>query len=368
MKQGKTLVELAQELTRIKNEAKDFVAPVEKVEMVVASEALTERPQPAEPNLMVRTESGAQFFRPSDWAHSQIAQYADIPQQYYRRIQSENPQLLAKAVNHGLSRAPKTDARMLRTVGGNLRAFLSSRYRRLDSHDLLDTVLPTLIDHGFEIISSELTERRLYVKAVTPRVQADVKPGDTLQAGIIISSSDVGAGSVRVEPLLYRLVCTNGLITNAAIRKFHIGRDQSEGHVRELLTDETLRITDEAFWAQVRDVVVGSLREDVFQKQVDLLRVAANEPIKNFDIPRVVELSMKAIGITGEKTKQSIIAQLANGADGAGLNKWGLINAVTASAREDHVSYDEAVDIERAASKILELPKSQWSQIAATAA
>ena len=46
-----------------------------------------------------------------------------------------------------------------------------------------------------------------------------VKVGDAVQAGIAISNSEVGQGSLRVEALDYRLVRTNGMIRETAVRK-----------------------------------------------------------------------------------------------------------------------------------------------------
>src|SRR5690606_16795201 len=133
-------------------------------------------------------------------------------------------------------------------------------------------------------------------------------PGDTVQYGLVISNSDVGAGSVRVEPLVYRLVCKNGLISNTAIKRFHVGRNQAENDVLELLSEDTKQLNEHAFWATVRDVTLSSLSEEQFKRQVDRLRVAANEKIENYDIPRVIELAMKATGTTGEKIGQNMVA------------------------------------------------------------
>jgi hypothetical protein len=36
----------------------------------------------------------------------------------------------------------------------------------------------------------------MYIKAICPRIQAEVKKGDIVQAGIAISNSEVGMGSV----------------------------------------------------------------------------------------------------------------------------------------------------------------------------
>jgi hypothetical protein len=57
-------------------------------------------------------------------------------------------------------------------------------------------------------LSCDVTESRFYLKAVTDRVQGEVKQGDAIQAGLVVSNSEVGQGSLRVEALDSRLVCT----------------------------------------------------------------------------------------------------------------------------------------------------------------
>jgi Domain of unknown function (DUF932) len=365
MKQGKSIVELAKELERVKVAAKDFVVPTEKlVAKVVEAE---------KPKLALTFQNGKEHsFGLNSWSSSQLAGYTDIPKNYFDRIADENPALAAENVNHGLERIAKAarkeaknESRLVRTIDGHVRGLMSSRYRILDAHDMLETVFPVIQSKGMEVVSSEVTERRLFIKALSPKLTAEVKKGDVVQYGLLISTSDVGAGSVRVEPFLFRLVCLNGMISNTAIRKFHVGRNQAEDDIRELLSDKTRDLEDAAFWASVRDVTLSSMKPENFEAQVDRLRVAANLEIKNFDLPRVVELTMRATGLTGEGKKNSILAALASGNEGAGLTQWGLINSITRAAQDDAVTYEDSIEMERAAGQILELPKAQWSTIAA---
>lgn len=371
MKQGKTLVQLAQELERLSKTARDFLVPVEKLEMQVQPTSGIGPADTAAPGRPVLTfQNGDSHHLPlSGWAHNQLASYTEIPSAYYDRIRSTSPELLARNVNHGLALAKKSEgkrpeARMLRTADGQVRAFLSSKYRRLDSIDLLEAVLPQLIGGEFEVKSAELTERRMYLKALTPKITADVRPGDAVQFGITISSSDVGSGAIKVEPLIYRLVCSNGMISASAIRKSHIGRDMAGDEISELLTDATKELSDQAFYAQIRDVVTAHMRPEIFEREVNRLREAAGLKITNFDLQEVVELTSKRVGITGEATKKSMVAYLANGADGAGLTQWGLVNAFTWAAQQDHVDYDQSIELERAGAKVLELPRKEWTRIA----
>lgn len=416
MKTGKSLVEMAQELTNLKENARDFSAPISKVTMEVtlaeppakttapapliaaaaetidsaklmdeiianterarkdreafqAAKAAEKDERPARHAVVsLETNGGTapRVFFPTNWAHGQIAAFCDIPRGYYDRLGLQNPDLLAMNVNHGLTMAGGN--RMLRTVGGTLRALVSTKYRRLDSYDLLEAVLPTIMKSEMKVVSSELTDMRLYIKALSDKITGEVKVGDTVQFGLVVSSSDVGAGAVRVEPLIYRLACSNGMIMQSAIKTRHVGRNQAEDDVYELLTDKTKELTDAAFWAQVRDVVVASMRPEVFNRQLETLRAAANDQIRNFDLPEVVELTSRAVGITGEGTKQGILSYLANGADGAGLTRWGLANAITAAAQDEAISYDESVELERKGAAVIDLPRKEWQKIAEAAA
>lgn len=361
MKQGKSLVQLAQTLEDIRQNSKDFLVPAAKLTMTEDSK--------------IQFVNGKDHqFTPNQHAHAQIAAYADVPKSYYDRLKLENPALLAKNVNHGFGknsndvrRDGKAETRMIRTHREQVRAVLSSSYRRLDSFDMCQSVLPVLADKGMEVVSSELTDTRLYLKALSPRITAEVKKGDAVQYGLVISNSDVGSGSVRVEPLIFRLVCANGLIANTTVRKFHVGKNMAGDDITELLAPETLNITDQAFWMQVRDVVLASMRPENFERQIERLRQAAGQPIKNFDIPEVVELAMKSVGVSGEGVKNNIISYLANGADGAGMNKWGLANGFTYAAQDNEVNYDQSIELERAGSKIIDLSANQWRRIAETA-
>lgn len=372
MKSGKSLVELAQEVQRINQTKRDFVVPVAGM----TAEVLPEEKQGEVPKVGIAFQNGERHSFPMNpWSAGQLAGFTDIPKAYFDRIAVENPALLADNINHGFRRVEtaakvegKNASRLVRTLDGHVRGLLSSRYRILDMHDMLDAVLPIVLDKGMEVVSSEVTDRRLYLKCLSPKLQTEVKKGDVVQHGLVISTSDVGAGSVRVEPLIWRLVCLNGMISSTAFRKYHVGRNQAEEEVRELFTDKTREMADNAFWSGVKDVVLASLKRENFEQEVDRLRIAANEPIKNVDPLRVVELTMKATGVTGEAKKNSIVAALATGNEGAGYTQWGLINAFTRAAHSDDFSYEESIELERAAGGILTLPKSQWNVIAAKAA
>lgn len=357
MRSGKTLEQLSAELIRIRDTAADFIVPSGKMQAVARGGAVA---------IQFNVGGELKTLDLNKWSNQQMAMYAEIPKQYYDRILAEQPSLLVDNINHGLTKQAG-DKRMVRAYGDGVRGLVSSKFRRLDSHDLVENVMPAMIEGGLQVVSSEITDKRMYLRALSPRLLADVKVGDTVQYGIQISNSDVGAGSLKVEPLLFRLVCQNGMITQHAFRKFHAGRSMAAGDDSiELLTDSTLRLGEAAFWAEVRDIVNGAMKPEVFAAEMDKMRAAATQQITNFNLEEVVEATCKKLGIgLNLNARQGVLENLASGADGAGLTKWGLANAFTYVAeREGTITFDESVELERAGGQIIELNAADWRQVA----
>ena len=350
MKTGKTLTELAAEITRQAESKRDFIAPSGQLTMVI------EREQGAPVTAMSIGTQGV--FGINEIAHEQIATRLGVPNKYYERMNVEAPELLATNVNHWLH--TKNEKRMVRTLDGKQRAFLSDRYRALDYFDTAETVLPIIQEMGCRVESAELTERRLYVKAVTERMTFEVKKGDVVQAGIVISNSEVGLGSVKVEPMIFRLVCLNGMIAaDASIRKYHVGRGHDAGDLaEEFFRSETRVADDRAFWMKCQDVVRGAFNKEVFERLAQRMTDATKDAIEA-DVVDVVEVVQKQFQLT-DKERSGVLTSLIKNGD---LSRYGLLNAMTQAAQSVD-SYDRSTEMERMGGQILELPKRDWELIA----
>ncbi|MCL6611207.1 MAG: DUF945 domain-containing protein [Peptococcaceae bacterium] len=349
MKQGKSLQELAREIERQANAKRDYIANTKLLEMVNDGRGMA--------------VSGVGNFGINELTHRQIADRVGIPAKYYDRMRQEAPILLTDNVNYWFQNKPED--RMIRTLDGNVRAFLSSRYKRLDNYELMEAVLPVLADiPQLEIKSCEITETRLYLKAVTRRIEAEIRLGDVVNAGIVITNSEVGLGAFKVEPLVYRLVCENGMIAaDHSLQKYHVGRRISaeESAAMELYSDETLMADDRAFWLKARDIVKGALTETTFRNIVDGMREAAGHKITGDPHKAVLELSNR-YGLTKDDSG-GILRHLIEGGD---LSKLGLINAVTRHS-QDEQNYDRATELERLGGKVLMLNGRDWKAIAEAA-
>jgi len=353
MKSGRTLVDLAQELERQLNSKKDFVVP--------SSLLQSKTDESGGLQVIVDSNRGG-IYGVTELARRQLAEKLKIPFVYFERMRTEQPVLLDQNVNTWL--ATDDDRRMVRTLDGRMRALLSERYRRLDNYDLAENVLPMLQklpDARFE--SVELTETRLYLKVVTPRLQYEMAPGDVVQAGIVVTNSEVGCGTLSVQPLIYRLVCRNGLIAaDHALRKTHVGRAvQSEADGISIFRDDTLAADDKAFFLKVRDVVEAAVSEATFRQIAQRMQSTLHIKLTG-DPVKAVEVLANRYSLN-EPERVGVLRHLIAGGD---LSGYGMVNAVTHAA-EDVPDYDRATEFEALGGKLIELPPSDWKQIAEAA-
>lgn len=350
MKSGKTLVQLAQELERQATAKRDFTADTRNLEMLPSGE------------LQIEGET-VETFPTTDHAQRQIAQRVNIPAKYFNRMREEAPELMAQNVNHWFQ--ANQERRMIRTLDGKARAFLSNRYRRLDNFELAESVLPVLgeMGSGIKIASCEVTDKRLYLKVINERLQLDVKVGDPVQAGIVISNSEIGMGALTVEPLIFRLVCTNGMIAkDFRTRRNHVGRASTEEATYELFSDATLKADDRAFYMKVQDTVRAAVNMTTFSTIVNQMRESTERKIEGHPA-KTVELTAKEYSLTNDESS-GVLSHLIQGGD---LSAYGLLNAITRTS-QDVDSYDRATELERIGSEVLTMPAGKWKTLATATA
>lgn len=360
MKTGLTLEQMAKELQR-RHEAKhDYIADTRALRMAIGNFGEV-------PSISVNLElpSGVVSATEGEVWQEQICGHYRIPREYAGRIRTQYPELYTRTFNthfHDDARPAAERARMVRTLDGKARAFLSSRYRPLDNFELAEAVLPQLMElPGVMVESTQFTERRFYLKAVVHSTKAEVRKGDEVASGIVVSNSEVGAGSLQVQNFIDRLWCLNGAIfTTYGAKKFHTGKRavEEEDGAYELYSDSTRALDDKAFFSKLRDIVKGVLDPRVFQGIVTKMQEAAGERIESKDIPAVVEVTAQHFGYT-ETTKAGILAHLIAGGD---MTRYGLMNAITRQS-QDEEDYERATQLEMDGATIIELPRQDWKRI-----
>jgi len=409
MRQGRTIEELAQEIVRQEAAKKDFVGDTRNMKMRVrevgeandlddllakpmASRAVKEGEKGNE--LVLGWGNGEKHEMPLiDIAHGQIRDRLKIPAKYYARLLQDHPDLLATNVNALLEREP--EKRMLRTLDGTLRGYMSDKFRIFDHAPMFEAIFPALQRLGVKVVSAEVTDRRLYLKFLAPAIKIDapdlmppnvkidphgdaMTPGAVIRsgefagykaseivAGGVISNSENGFGRMRVDRLQFFLRCLNGWIDATVMARTHVGRSTAAEGIdcSEFFTDETRLLDDAAVFSKLRDTVNGMFTMESLQGWVDTARAAKADKIED---PRMVTEVVEVVGnrlALNEGQRRGVLASLIEDGD---LSRWGVSNAITAMSQtvED---YDAATDLEAEGGKVVRMKKTDWTGILAEA-
>lgn len=359
MKAGLSIQQLAERVSTNIASRKDFITPSSKVRI---------RHDSSENKLVMGLMGSPGEYAMTDLFTQQVGAQVGVPAAYFRKLREDDPKLLSVMVNRTNKRLNAT--RMIRTLEADgtrtARAYLSSSYRPLDNEHFLEQLIPALAGvEGISIQDCQLTEERMYIKAITPKVQGEVKQGDLMYAGAVASNSEVGAGALSISLLAYRLVCLNGMILpDGKFRAFHLGkRQQADDTAYELLRDETKLAEDRVLLMKARDVAAGVFSQANFDKVLGRMRAASEEQLATKRPDLAVATLAKQQGLNGNE-QISVLTHLLQGGD---LSRWGFANAVTRMA-QDVDSADRSIQLEALGAKVMELPAREWRELATATA
>jgi len=354
MKSELSLVQLAQELERQQYAKKDYLVTE------TAMEARTVADDGGVRTVVLGIDQVGEYTL-TPHAHGQLGTYLQIPKRYYAMMLHKAPELLCTNLNHWLHQHEGSQ-RLVRTLDGSVRGFLSNSYRPLDHFDFAEVTLQEIHEVGdIEVESAAITDTRMYLKAVSTRMEGEVRKGDIVRWGIALSNSEVGAGKLRIDPLVYRLVCTNGAVSREHVGTYtrrHVGsKVTSNLDVSPLLSDETKQADDDAFWLAIRHVIRSIFNWDSFQQVLETWRAAATRDIQ-VDLPKVVEVTLKQHKLP-ETMQSGILDHLIRDGD---RSQYGLANALTRYS-QDVDSYETATELEEIGADVMAMDERAWSRL-----
>jgi hypothetical protein len=254
------------------------------------------------------------------------------------------------------------DRRMVRTLTGTARAFLSDGFRRIDNEIVVDGLYPVAMRMGGQVQSANVSDDYMNLTILFPRIEGEIRRGDVLQYGINIKNSEVGHGALGLNPFLYRLVCLNGMTaTEYSKRKTHVGGsylETNEDRSWLALSSETQQLQMRALMAEMAEYMEALGQPRKFAELLDTLRDKADQPLPAE--PTVVVESLAARYSLLDSEKDSALFALAGGQD---MTRWGLANAVTQIANTSE-SYDRSAELMELGGRLMTMPAASYNALA----
>ena len=300
-------------------------------------------------DLLVTNNGRLHFYAPNDemqvlnfndHALGQMSTRLGIPTRYARKCMENEPRLYASHANHWLNQEEQRDKGLfLRTRGDELRAVLSDRYATLDNHyvtEILEQVLGgyAQVDvKGFNL-DPRYFNLRLVFSDMNVNLGTSMKKDDVM-VGLQITNSEVGSSSLRVDSCLFRLVCTNGLISRIggqpllAQRHSNVSDTEMQNRVGKSI---------------VEAVSLGDIAIDKFAKLKEVKVSNAISEIK--ELAKKQKYSERATDILVDSYS---IEKLITGEESA----YEVVNAFTRMAQQTQ-TYDRRLEIETFAGSLMD--------------
>lgn len=326
-----TLESVTTQILESSERKNDAIVPISKISMAGDGRILLDGKQSA-------------FSHDIDpFALNQLGYRLGIPANYIQRCPTE---LRAENVNHWLEEFNKQEAAkteeeskgkewFVRFLDGKIRALLSDRYAVLDNKMVMDAV-PQAITSKYEVEHfHHVDESDMRLRLVFPDLKAKIGEtrlgsDDILQVGIEIRNSERGTGAVRIDQVVYRLVCTNGMMgmaTDSVFSKRHMFTNQGDLQM------------------QISNSIKGLLAEGMGT----IHQFAA---AKDRELATPIEMITKLA--KDQKYSIKLIEQIVDAYNfEPDANVFGVVNAFTRAARA--LPIDKRIEVEEYAGRILQM-------------
>lgn len=283
-------------------------------------------------------------FSLSDEISGQFFKKLNMPTRYFKKLLKKRQfDLIKDHVDYNKLKRNPDGSLLIRTIKKDdkrfIRGVLTDRYNILDDENLYK-IVKNILDKkiNYNIIDYKKTFKYSSLRITFPDLKKDLnkdkEKGDILKAGLLVVNSEVGFNKLNINPLVYRVVCSNGLTVwqkkhedKKLYSKKHIGLEKRE--MRK--------------FAEV--AVLSSIKEA--KRNMDLLEESKNIEIDNSEAK--IENYLRS-----NRINKSIIDNVITELNSTWFNNnslYSLINSMTSVAR--NLDIEKRIDLEKKASKFL---------------
>lgn len=333
------IIKLVQEIV-----PKDYVVKSSKIQFDVSpdGDVLLRIPAPKTTNEYLE-------FKIHNNALSQIAAEIEMPWSWMLKLMAQ-PEWGRAYLVEGLELfyGRLSSLFLLRAVDMSVRAFLSNKYKRLDSAPLIDSFCEACAAVGAKPYEGYASDTKIGIQAVIPRLYEPV-PGELIAYGVSFANSDFGNGAMSVSIFILRVNSGMGMIGNNSMRKVHLGKRLEE----DIDWSDDTKLQDiKLVCSVIKDLVQGQLAEDRLNKAQDAIRTLYNTQVG--DKQSVTDLLKKLLS-KGDIDK---VIEKYNAPDveelPPGNNLWRLVNAISWLAKNEK-DEERQLELQAVAGKLLAL-------------
>ena len=256
----------------------------------------------------------------------QMSHSSELPLKFIDSLQDTaapwGRELLAHNLNTVFTNRWPKARYLLRSLGGELRGFLSDRYRRLDSRPIIEAFASAVQRKGALPYNGYVTDTKIAIQAIMPEVYEPI-PGEMVAHGLSLENSDFGNGALSVRAYLLRIWCSNLAITQEEMRQVHLGRRLDDSM---LYSNRTYELDAKTTVSALRDVIDGQLDADSLKRRMESIRISNEQTVD----PRTAKETFRRLLQKGESDAATQAFESPDVYNlPAGNTNWRLSNAIS---------------------------------------
>ena len=321
MKKGHDIKEVVQKINNDVQYKKDYIVTLNALQINKSEKVF--------PNIQV-TDSPTQY-NLTDHSLNQLCGRLEIGTNYINKCLPVSQDLVAHNLNFWINKT-KSRELMIRTFEQNYsklcRAIMSNRYKRIDNDVVANHSLNKLMDMNADLKYSHYDRDTLNITAVLPKLEGEVEKDDIVQGGITITNSEVGGGSLIIQPFIYRLVCTNGMVAPRYLNRFYAK------HVGKVIINPEKDEQWITIINKMQEQIELVSNPELFQENLQKLKDATEKKVTSHEI---VQLT-KRHGVSDSERAQIFERLKHYVGDTFSTSKYELANAITNIANDEEKS------------------------------
>lgn len=240
---------------------------------------------------------------------------------------------------------------LIRSVGNEVRAFLSDQYRRLDSQLIFDSHVAEAVTQGAGISDGFMDETRIMIESMLPQpIELRTENNGTvmLAFGTRLSTSDYGDGALELRSFVLQGICLNGMVRESVLRAVHLGAKLPDNLG---LSQKTYELDSQTTASAIRDLTKNLYSTDIIKNR--MLEVKAATDIK-IDPGRELK-NLAGRLLKGEQEEIGKILMRNNPEDRVQgeATIWKLTQGITAYANREDVAARRRMELQEIAGSLM---------------
>ena len=299
-------------------------------------------------------EGGVRNYNIGNHAIKQVAEKLAIPGVYLTSLlygKEEWQRTLAYGIMNTHNGWTDRSKVLIRSVGNEVRAFLSDQYRRLDSKKIFEAHIHEVYNNGATLSDGYMDETRVMIESLLPQpieLKTDLNGTILLAFGTRLATSDYGDGALELRSFVMQGICLNGMVRESVLRAVHLGAKLPDNLA---LSQRTYDLDSETTASAIRDLTKNLYSTDIIKNRMLEVHTAAGIKIDpGRELKKLAGRLFK-----GEQEEIGKILMNNNPNDGVQgeATLWKLTQGITSYANREDVTARRRMELQEIAGSIM---------------